>query len=311
MKKTKLLTAVLSLLVVLPLLTANVLASPSAVVVSDTAEQQKAFDEEATLSSEAVTSTYIKVHSLDEIIPNQRYIIVGSYYNETTGETSYHAMGSQNYRNDGFRYSYAQDQNGTHYMDISEDVEEITVYSYPAANHDPILRVRLRPYGYKFPGHAFYFRADNVDNKGYLCGYSSSTNDGANGHDFHSSMPIYQYSYNTAGDAWWYVNLPEEGENAGHWQIISRCKFRTGGSSTYQYSVMKMGAPYPNSGGQFRTSVAYPLDVGEIADDDRVQYIKETKTNIYLYREVCTHVASDVTHTQAVAATCTMGGNID
>ena len=310
MKMTKLLALVLSVLMVVSVMPLSAFAAPSAVTVSDTATESEAVENEAAeLASTPVTDKYVRVHSLDEIVPNQRYIIIGSYYNETTGETSYHAMGTQNYRNNGFRYSYAQDQDGTHYFDMSTDKEEITVYSYPEANHDPILRVRLRPYGYKFQGHAFYFRADNVENKGYLCGYSSSTSDGANGHHFHSSMPIYANSYNTAGDAWWYVNLPEEGENEGHWQILSRCKFKTGGTYTYEYSVMKMGVPYPNTGGQFRTSVAYPLDVGEIEDDARIQYIEETKTNIWLYREVCDHDATDVTHKEAVTPTCTSAGN--
>ena len=314
MKAKKLTALILSILMIISVMPINTFAEPSAVEVADVALEEVSVPEESAeliAEAEPVKTKFVKVHSLDEIIPNQRYIIVGSYYNETTGETSYHAMGTQNFRNDGFRYSYAADQNGTHYMDISEDVEEITVYSYPAADHDPILKVRLRPYGYKFQGHAFYFRADNVENKGYLCGYSSSTSDGANGHHFHSSMPIYQYSYTTAGDAWWYVDLPEEGENEGHWQILSRCQFKIGGSYTYEYSVMKMGAPYPNSGGQFRTSEAYPLDVGEIEDDDRIQYIKQVKTNICLYREVCEHIDSDVTHTEAVSATCTKAGNTE
>jgi hypothetical protein len=242
MKARKLTALILSILMVISVMPTTIFAAPSAVEVADVAtEVIPATEEIAELTEEAepVKTKFVKVHSLDEIIPNQRYIIVGSYYNDVTGETSYHAMGTTNYRNDGFRYSYAEEQNGTRYLDVSEDLEEITVYSYPAADHDPVLKVRLRPYGYKFQGHAFYFRADNVENKGYLCGYSSSTSDGANGHHFHSSMPIYQYSYTTAGDAWWYVNLPEEGENEGHWQIISRCKFRTGGSSTVHISVFR------------------------------------------------------------------------
>lgn len=314
MKTTRLMALILSILMTISVMPTNIFAAPSAVEVADIAvEETPASEEVAEISAEAepVKTKFVKVHSLDEIVPNQRYIIVGSYYNETTGETSYHAMGKENSRNDGFRYSYAEDQNGTHYMDISEDVEEIIVYSYPAADHDPILKVRLRPYGYKFDGHAFYFRADNVENKGYLCGYSSSTSHGANGHHYHSSMPIYEHSYTTAGDAWWYVDLPEEGENEGHWQILSRCQFKTGGSYTYEYSVMKMGAPYPNTGGQFRTSEAYPLDVGEIEDDARIQYIKQVKTNICLYREVCEHIDSDVTHAEAVSATCTKAGNTE
>ncbi len=312
MKKTKLMALVLSVFMVIPVLPVNVLATPSAVTVVETVEESVTVEtgkEIAELASTPVTDEYVRVHSLAEIVPNQRYIIVGSYYNETTGETSYHAMGTQNYRNNGFRYSYAQDQDGTHYFDMSADKEEITVYSYPEANHDPILRLRLRPYTYKFPGHAYYLMADNVEGGGYLCGYSSSTSDGSNGHHYHSSMPIYASSYNTAGSAWWYLRVVEDGDYAGHWQVVNRCKFRTGGSSTYQYDVMTMGAPYPNIGGQFRATVAYTEDVGEIDDEERVQYTVDKQTNIWLYREVCDHDSSNVTHKEATPATCTYAGN--
>ena len=68
-------------------------------------------------AAQTYTTEYVKVNSVDEIIPNARYIIVGTYTNESTGEVSYHAMGKENRPNDGFRCSYGQDQNGTHHFD--------------------------------------------------------------------------------------------------------------------------------------------------------------------------------------------------
>ena len=244
----------------------------------------------------AVTTTYEKVHSLDEIVPNARYIIVGTYYDEVAGEVTYHAMGKENTRTYGYRYSYGQDQKGTHHFDISEDTETITLYSYPAANYDPILRVRLLPQGKE---GRYYFR---VDGQGYLCGYTNSTSDGANGHSAHRCMPISNY---TKGERWWHMSVPTEGENAGEWQIVNRAKL---GSSVYCYDIMTFTYPYPHSDGQFQAREAYREDAGVMPEDQHIEYMEERSTNIWIYREVCAHADEEVTHMEAVEASCAKAG---
>ena len=70
---------------------------------------------------EPYKTEYVKVNSVDEIVPGARYIIVGTYTDDE-GNVTYHAMGKDNRPNDGFRSSYAQDQFGAHNFDISEDI---------------------------------------------------------------------------------------------------------------------------------------------------------------------------------------------
>lgn len=245
-----------------------------------------------------VETQYVKVNSVDEIIPNARYIIVGTYTDSITGEVSYHAMGKENRPNDGFRYSYAQEQNGTLHFDISEDKNNITVYSY--ATYDPILRLRIRP---RDDEGRFYL---GVDGKGYLCGFSNRTSDGAIGHDLHSCMPI---SYYTIGETWWYMRVVESGDYAGDWQIVNRS--RLANYSGYYYDVIQMGRPYPNFAGQFRAEPAYLKDVGVIDEDERIKHTVDYDTNILLYREICSHSANEVTHMSAMESTCAQPGIVE
>jgi hypothetical protein len=256
-------------------------------------------------TADAVTSTYVKVHSLDEIVPNARYILIGTYEN-TAGEVTYHAMGKDSYSNGGYRMSYAQDQFGAHNFDISSDTETITLYSYPDADYDPIIKLRLRPYG--DDGHRYYFA---VDGEGYLCGFASSTNKGTVGHDAHSCMPVFEYTYQTAGEAWWYMRVIDDGDYAGQWQIINRCAFRMGGGNVFCHDIIRFAGPYPNSGAQFRAEEVYTRDVGAIEDGERIKYTEDAKTNIWLYREVCSHPSSGITHVSATPATCTSPGALE
>lgn len=46
--------------------------------------------------------TYQKIDSVDDIVPGKHFIIVAEYTNETTGETSYHALGAKMAFYDGF-----------------------------------------------------------------------------------------------------------------------------------------------------------------------------------------------------------------
>ncbi len=246
---------------------------------------------------EIYRTEYVKVSSVDEIVPDARYIIVGTYTDDN-GEVSYHAMGKKNNSYDGFRYSYAQDQDGAHNFDISEDKSTITVYTY--ATYDPILRVRISP---RDDEGRFYLK---VDGEGYLCGYSDSTSDGANGHDLHSCMPIDDY---TVGELWWYMRVAEEGDYAGDWQIVNRS--RLGNRTGYYYDVIRMGRPYPNSAGQFRAEPVGREDVGELDENEFIKYTTDADTNILLYREVCSHRAEEVTHREAVEATCEKPGVLE
>lgn len=247
---------------------------------------------------ETVTTQYVKVNSVDEIVPNVRYVIVGTYTNPDTGEESYHLMGKENNPSNGFRYSYAQDQDGTHHFDMSEDKNHITVYTYPS--YDPILRLRITP---RDDEGRFYL---GVDGEGYLCGFSNSASDGAVGHDRHSCMPI---STRTVGELWWYMRVVEEGDYAGDWQIVNRSKL--GSYRGYYYDVMRMSRPYPNYAGQFRAERAYIEDVGVIDEYDQIKYTEDYDTNIWLYREICTHRPAEVMHTAAVEASCSHPGNIE
>lgn len=248
-------------------------------------------------SAEEYTTEYVKVNSVDEIVPNARYIIVGTY-TDAEGAVTYHAMGKDNSSNNGFRYSYAQEQNGAHNFDISEDETKITVYSSDA--YDPILRVRIRP---RDDEGRFYLA---VDEKGYLCGYSNSTSDGGNGHNRHSCLPI---SQSTVGETWWYMRVPTTGDYAGDWQIVNRS--RLGNYRGYYYDVIQMGVPYPNSAGQFRAEAVNREDVGELDEDEYIKYTIDKDTNIMLYREVCAHRSQEVTHREAVEATCGQAGVIE
>ncbi len=290
-KRNRLLSMVLALVMLIGLLPASTLT---------------AFAEKSTAASTSTPATirYVRVNSLDEIVPNARYIIAG-VWTDAEGNDSYHLMGKDYRTNGGFHYSYAQDQSDVHYFDISEDLSTID-----AVNYSSILKVRLRPNGY-YPD-SYYFMVDNGDGtESYLCGWSTSTNQGSTGHDAHSCMPIYKNSYNTCGDAWWYLRMPTEGDYAGEWQIVSRCKFRKGGTSTYEYDIMQLRTPYPNSAGQFRAEEVYTRDVGEIEDSERIKYTVDTDTNIMLFREVCTHISTDVTHVEPKLPTCTTPGNIE
>ena len=244
--------------------------------------------------SEPYKTEYVKVNSIDEIVPGARYIIVGTYTDDE-GNVTYHAMGKENRPYDGFRYSYAQDQNGAHNFDISEDKSKITVYSYPS--YDPILRVRITP---RDDEGRFYLQ---VDGEGYLCGYSKRSSDGANGHDLHSCLPI---STSTIGETWWYMRVPTEGDYAGDWQIVNRS--RLGDYSGYYYDVIRMGRPYPNIAGQFRAEPVFREDVGSLDEDEYIKYTKDADTNILIYREICTHRSDEVTHKAAVNATCGQPG---
>lgn len=248
-------------------------------------------------TDDAVKTEYVKVNSVDEIVPNARYIIIGTYTDDE-GNVTYHAMGKENRPYDGFRCSYGQDQYGVHNFDISEDTSKITVYTYPT--YDPILRLRITP---RDDEGRFYL---GVDGKGYLCGFSNSTSDGAIGHDLHSCMPISNY---TIGEIWWYMRVIESGDYAGDWQIVNRS--RLGNYRGYDYDVIRMGRPYPNSAGQFRAEQAFTVDVGVIPEDEQIKHTVDYDTNIWLYREVCKHDASEVTHAEAVSASCAHPGNIE
>ena len=54
-------------------------------------------------TDDAVKTEYVKVNSVDEIVPNARYIIIGTYTDDE-GNVTYHAMGKENRPYDGFRW---------------------------------------------------------------------------------------------------------------------------------------------------------------------------------------------------------------
>ena len=76
--------------------------------------------------------TYQRIDSVDDIVPEKHFIIVAEYTNDTTGETTYHALGAKMAFYDGFRYAYQQDSDSYHGVgktfEISEDKKTITTY---------------------------------------------------------------------------------------------------------------------------------------------------------------------------------------
>ena len=242
--------------------------------------------------------TYQKIDSVDDIVPGKHFIIVAEYTNETSGETSYHALGAKMAFYGGFRYAYQQD-NDEYYgvgktFEISADKNTITTY-YNDTNYEHnykndysknepehgILRLRFEPYDLTKNQYRFA-----VDGHGYMFGFTSRGNDGTAGHDYHAKMPI---GTSTSGEPWWQLSV---GSN-GYWQICTQTTYgsydgRITGFERIQSYI------YPHHG------IAATAVYGS-----SIESFPEANTGILLYMETeCSHYIDTLTHIEGKSATC-------
>lgn len=246
--------------------------------------------------------TYQRIDSVDDIVPGKHFIIVAEYTNETTGETSYHALGAKMAFYDGFRYAYRQG-NDEYYgvsktFEISADKNTITTY-YNDTNYEHnyandysknepehgILRLRFEPYDLTKNQYKFA-----VDGHGYMFGFSSRGNDGTAGHGHHAKMPI---GTSTSGAPWWQLSV---GSN-GYWQICTQTTYgsydgRITGFERIQSYI------YPHHG----------IAATEVFGNS-IETFPEANTGILIYMETdCNHYIDTLTHIEGKSATCSAPG---
>lgn len=246
--------------------------------------------------------TYQKIDSVDDIVPGKHFIIVAEYTNETTGETSYHALGAKMAFYDGFRYAYRQDNDEYHGVsktfEISADKNTITTY-YNDTNYEHnyandysknepehgILRLRFEPYDLTKNQYKFA-----VDGHGYMFGFTSRGNDGTAGHHYHAKMPI---GTRTSGAPWWQLSV---GSN-GYWQICTQTTYgsydgRITGFERIQSYI------YPHHG----------IAATEVSGNS-IETFPEANTGILIYMETdCNHYIDTLTHIEEKSATCSAPG---
>ena len=246
--------------------------------------------------------TYQKIDSVDDIVPGKHFIIVAEYTNETTGETSYHALGARMSFYDGFRLAYRQG-NDEYYgvgntFTISDDKNTITTY-YNDTNYEHnyandysknewehgILRLRFEAYDLTKNQYKFA-----VDGHGYMFGFTSRGNDGTAGHHYHAKMPI---GTSTSGAPWWQLSV---GSN-GYWQICTQTTYgsydgRITGFERIQSYI------YPHHG----------IAATEVSGNS-IETFPEANTGILLYMETeCNHYIDTLTHIEGKSATCSAPG---
>ena len=246
--------------------------------------------------------TYQRIDSVDDIVPGKHFIIVAEYTNETTGETSYHALGAKMSFYDGFRLAYRQ-ENDEYYgvgntFTISDDKNTITTY-YNDTNYEHnyandysknepehgILRLRFEAYDLTKNQYKFA-----VDGHGYMFGFTSRGNDGTAGHHYHAKMPI---GTSTSGAPWWQLSV---GSN-GYWQICTQTTYgsydgRITGFERIQSYI------YPHHG----------IAATEVSGNS-IETFPEANTGILLYMETeCNHYIDTLTHIEGKSATCSAPG---
>ena len=246
--------------------------------------------------------TYQRIDSVDDIIPGKHFIIVAEYTNETTGETSYHALGAKMAFYGGFRQAYRQD-NDEYYgvgntFEISADASTITTY-YNDTNYEHnykndysknepehgILRLRFEPYDLTKNQYKFA-----VDGHGYMFGFSSRGNDGSAGHDYHAKMPI---GTSTSGAPWWQLSV---GSN-GYWQICTQTTYGSYNGHITGFERIQSYI-YPHHG------IAATAVYG-----NSIETFPEANTGILLYMETeCNHYIDTLTHIEGKSATCSAPG---
>lgn len=231
-------------------------------------------------------TTYVKVNDVSEIVPNARYIIIGEYDVEGA-DLNYYAMSDSINKYDDIRVGLAPltytDESMPNFV-MSEDKESLTLHS------DSILKVRLRSYTYGSHDNLYKMQ---VDGQGYLYGCCNSY------YYYHTSccreLPILN---STRGQTWWHFKMG----NNGYWQI-----------STYMYAnrtTSLTSLTFNEAYGDFMSDGNYTNGISNAQDYFFNTYINNDKaTNIWLYREVCNHSSSDLTHAPATTVTCTTPGN--
>ena len=236
---------------------------------------------------------FVRVNSMDDIIPNARYILVGEYTSPLDGNVSYHVMGKHNSQRDGYRSSYAETQNDTEYFKMAEDLSELTLFSYGSVDNHEALIFRMSPNN--VDKGRYYLR---VGDNQYLFGFSRRVSDGAIGHTFHSCLPVDTQSY---GNYWWRVSVSESGQ----WQFVTQWQ----PSRAYEYQKIFFYGPYPLTSQQFRGNQVSTVGGGDWKDPNTIDNVgSDAETHVYLYREVCTHEASKVTYSPTVQASCNAAG---
>lgn len=249
--------------------------------------------------------TYQRIDSVEDIVPGKHFIIVAEYTNETTGATSYHALGAKMAFYDGFRQAYRQD-NDDYYgigktFEISDDKKSITTY-YNDTNYEHNYKndysvnepeygiLRLRFEAYDLSKHQYRFA---VDGHGYMYGFSSRGNDGTAGHDYHAKMPI---GTSTSGAPWWQLSV---GQN-GYWQICTQTTYGSYDGRITGYERIQSYI-YPHHG-IAATEVYATTGIG-------VEYIPEGTTGILLFMESeCNHYIDTITYTPGKDASCSGPG---
>lgn len=118
--------------------------------------------------------TYQRIDSVDDIVPGKHFIIVAEYTNETTGETSYYALGAKMSFYDGFRLPqmiliYAEDNTAYPF--------EKDLISIDACIENILLSATEKNYGSCVIGELFDKQSEiaqhvNVNTEGFklICG---------------------------------------------------------------------------------------------------------------------------------------------
>ena len=238
-----------------------------------------------TVSAEydAEGTTYVRVNSVEDLVPNARYIVIGEYEVEGV-ETDYFAMSTSTNTYDDIRVGLNETTNTTEdqpNFTMSEDKQTITLHS------GSVMKVRLRAASYGNHEDLYKMEVDG----GYLYGFCNS-------YYYYSTSCCRELKVltSTRGQTWWRFGM---GDN-GYWQIST---FMRANGDTSIASLV-----FNDAYGDFM-SYCYVNGSGLEPELAFFQNFTEDKdTNILLYREVCTHKSENIVHGEGVAASCEKGG---
>ena len=237
----------------------------------------------ATAAYDAEGTTYVRVNSVDELVPNARYIVIGEYEVEGV-DTKYFAMSTSTNTYDDIRVGLTETTYTTEdqpNFTMSEDKQTIKLHS------GSVMKVRLRAASYGNHEDLYKMEVDG----GYLYGFCNS-------YYYYSTSCCRELKVltSTRGQTWWRFGM---GDN-GYWQISTF--MRANGNTSI--TTLEFNDAY----GDFM-SYCYVNGSGLEPELAFFQNFTEDKdTNILLYREVCTHKSEDLVHGEGVAASCEKGG---
>ena len=201
--------------------------------------------------AEQTPATYTKVQSMEDIVPNATYIIVGKH--ENAGETSYYVMGKTVTETETAGYRAA----------VSPAVSGIVMGAGEAtlslSDSSVAEKIRLRPSSDGGRDDRYYLKVGSNFLKAF---YSTwyETNEPTN--------TALKATTIQAGEFWWQLR---PGQN-GFWQMHSRWY----GNAGFAFKSLQFLGP--EEGKQFQSCDA-------AATNEDIDTIADANTNILLYRE--------------------------